>query len=109
MVSMAGGRGGHAYGRPNNNCAPWRLVQTAGWYGQTATTPMLWVYTANDSYFAPRIAKGLHNEFTRQGGKAHLAQLSAFGGDGHSLFFGRGGWRRWGPLMQAYIASAPEP
>ncbi len=54
IISMAGGRGGHRHGLPNQNCHPENLAAAAGRFGTTATTPMLWVYAANDSFFAPR-------------------------------------------------------
>src|SRR5580704_15520104 len=56
FVSMAGGHGGHHdHNLPNTNCRADELARAAGIYGATATTPMLWVYTANDSFFAPEI------------------------------------------------------
>lgn len=41
FISIAGGRGGHHQLQPNNNCHPERLVEAAGRFGATATTPML--------------------------------------------------------------------
>jgi dienelactone hydrolase len=105
MVSMAGGRGGHYNNASNNNCRPDELARAAGMFGRTASTPMLWVYAANDSFFAPAIATAMHAAFTAAGGKAELVQPGAFGNDGHGLFFGRGGSAIWGPLMERYLAS----
>lgn len=107
MVSMAGGRGGHQHAMPNGNCRPDELARAAGRYGATATTPMLWVYAANDSFFSPAIASAMHDAFTRAGGKAELVQAGPFGNDGHGLFFGRGGSVVWGPVMERYLASRP--
>ena len=104
MVNMAGGRGGHYQLMPNNNCRPDQLVLAAGVLGKTATTPMLWVYTENDSFFGPRLATALHDAFTRAGGKAEMVRLPAFTEDGHTLFFGRGGSSIWGPLVERYVA-----
>ncbi len=56
FVNMAGGRGGHLHGWPNENCHPELLAEAAGRFARTSATPMLWIYTANDSYFAPPIA-----------------------------------------------------
>lgn len=103
LVSMAGGRGGHVGNRPDDNCRPDNLAAAAGELGRTATTPMLWIYTANDSFFAPGIASSVHQAFTASGGQADLRQLPAFGNDGHNLFFSRGGSAVWGPLMDAYL------
>lgn len=104
FISMAGGRGGHYELRPNNNCHPERLVEAAGHFGATATTPMLWIYTANDSFFAPALATAMHDAFTKAGGHAEFIQPGAFGSDGHELFFGRGGSAIWGPPVERYLA-----
>ncbi|WP_201451816.1 alpha/beta hydrolase family protein [Rhodovarius lipocyclicus] len=98
-VNMAGGRGGHVDNIPNLNCAPDRLVEAAGRYGATARASMLWVYTANDSYFAPELARRMHAAFTAAGGQARFVAAAPFGTDGHGLFFGRGGSAIWGPLV----------
>jgi pimeloyl-ACP methyl ester carboxylesterase len=104
FIVMAGGRGGHQNNQPNQNCRPDRLAEAAGRYGATATTPMLWVYAANDSYFSPAIATSLHQAFTAAAGQATLEQPGAFDGDGHRLFFGTGGSAIWGPLVEHYLA-----
>jgi dienelactone hydrolase len=104
LVVMAGGRGGHQHDVPNSNCRADLLAEAAGRYGATASTPMLWIYTANDSYFAPPVARALWQEFTKAGGKTDFEQLGAFDGDGHHLFFGAGGSEVWGPLVERYLA-----
>jgi dienelactone hydrolase len=111
FINFAGGRGGHKDLRPNNNCRPDALVDAARRYGATATTPMLWIYAANDSFFAPRLASALWQAFTAAGGKGDFEQLGSFGRDGHGLFSQPGGTEIWGPLVERYLAesSATEP
>ncbi len=104
FVDMAGGRGGHRDDRPRNNCRPDLLVAAAGRYGKTASTPMLWIYTENDSYFEPRLARAMWQEFTAAGGQAEFVNPGAFDGDGHHLFFGAGGSAIWGQLVERYLA-----
>jgi dienelactone hydrolase len=103
FVDMAGGRGGHRDDRPHNNCRPDLLVAAAGRYGKTASTPMLWIYTENDSYFAPPLARAMWQEFTAAGGQAEFVNPGPFDGDGHHLFFGAGGSAIWGPLVERYL------
>jgi dienelactone hydrolase len=103
FVVMAGGRGGHRKNLPNNNCRPELLVEAAGRYGATAATPMLWIYTANDSYFAPSLARAMWEAFSKAGGKAVLEQPGPYGDDGHHLFFGPNGSAVWGPLVERYF------
>ena len=104
LIVMAGGRGGHEDNIPNENCRPDLLVEAAGHFGATAATPMLWVYAANDSFFAPTIARGLYQSFTAAGGKADFEQPGPYDGDGHGLFFGPGGSATWGPMVDAYLS-----
>lgn len=104
MVSMAGGHGGHVNNTPNNNCRPDQLAEAAGIYGKTATTPMLWVYTANDTFFAPPIAEDMYAHFTAAGGRAEFIQPGPFGSDGHNMFFAANGSAVWGPLIEHYLA-----
>jgi dienelactone hydrolase len=103
FINMAGGRGGHHHDRPNSNCHPEGLVEATAKFGKTASTPMLWVYTKNDSYFNPNLAAAMHQAFTQAGGKADLVTPRAYGDDGHHLFFGRNGSVMWGPLVEAYL------
>ena len=107
FVVMAGGRGGHVDNLPDHNCHSDFLAEAAGHFGATASTPMLWVYAANDSYFGPPIAEALHTAFTATGGKAEFIQPGPFDGDGHRLFFGRGGAAIWGPMVESYLAGQP--
>jgi dienelactone hydrolase len=104
FVVMAGGRGGHRENRPHNNCRPDLLADAAGHFGKTARTPMLWIYTENDSYFAPPIARAMYRAFTSAGGVADFEQPGSYGTDGHRLFFGPGGSAVWGPLVDRYLA-----
>ena len=70
---------------------------------------MLWIYAANDSFFAPPIAAALHDRFTAAGGQAELHQVGAFGRDGHRLFVEPGGSAVWGPIVAAYLARMNTP
>jgi dienelactone hydrolase len=104
FIVMAGGRGGHLHDRPNQNCHPEKLAEAAARYGATATTPMLWVYALNDTFFNPRIAQALYKSFTGAGGHADFVQPGPFDNEGHRLFFGAGGSAIWGSLVERYLA-----
>jgi len=112
LISMAGGRGmtitDDGVRRPE--LGVWRpdlLIGAAGRFGQTATTPMLWVYSENDSFLAPALSASLYDAFTRTGGKADLVQVAPYGNDGHRFFFGKGGSQIWGPPVASYLARQP--
>ena len=103
LINFAGGRGGWSEGRANTNCRPDRLVSGAGEYGRTARQPSLWLYTANDTFFAPAIATDMHRAYAAAGGSVEFNALGAYGQDGHSLFFGRGGSAIWGSLVETFL------
>ena len=104
FVVMAGGRGGHRDNRARNNCRPDLLADAAGDFGKTSRTPMLWIYTENDSFFELSIARAMYHSFTRAGGLAGFEQLGPYDSDGHRLFFGPGGLCDLGPLVERYLA-----
>ena len=64
IIAFAAGRGGRVGGKPNNNCAPDKLVEATAEFGRTARVPMLWIYIENDTYlragFVQANACGLH-------------------------------------------------
>jgi dienelactone hydrolase len=101
VINFAGGRGGH---QPKvGNCAPQRLVATAGRYGSTARIPTLWLYAANDSFFAPDLARKMFDAFVRAGGRAEFVALPAFGSDGHQLFGAADGRALWQPPVEKFL------
>lgn len=95
VVNFAGGRGGKQRSIANNNCAPDRLVAAAGTFGKTTQVPVLWLYTANDQFFAPELSQRMHAAYTASGGKATYHLLPAIGNDGHSLFSLKNGVPLW--------------
>jgi dienelactone hydrolase len=101
VLNFAGGRGGH---HPKvGNCAPQRLVVAAGRYGSTARIPTLWLYAANDSFFAPDLARKMFDAFVRAGGRAEFVALPAFGSDGHQLFGAADGRALWQPPVEKFL------
>ena len=85
IITFAAGRGGRVGGKPNNNCAPDKLVTATGDFGRTARVPMLWIYIENDTFFGPPLSKRMHQAYTEAGGNAEYHLLPAFGDDGHFL------------------------
>jgi len=98
-ISFAGGRGSNDKSIVCNN-AP--LTSAFRIFGAKSRVPMLWVYTANDSYFPLPLAATLHAAFTGAGGKAQLVQAPAYGKDGHGLF-SLNGIPQWTPYVDAYL------
>lgn len=109
-INFAGGRGSRA---DFDVCTEERLVDAFRTFGKTSRVPMLWVYTANDHFFEPRLAEKFYDAFTAGGGKAEYIRAPAFGKDGHTLFSSVG-IAQWTPLVERflkanYLAMRAEP
>lgn len=100
VINFAGGRGSRA---DFDVCKEERLIAAFGAFGKTSRLPMLWVYTANDHFFEPKLAAQFHHAFTSAGGKVEFIPAPAFGKDGHSLF-SISGIPRWTPYVDKFLA-----
>jgi dienelactone hydrolase len=103
IITFAAGRGGRVDGKPNNNCAPDRLVEVTGEFGRTSRLPMLWIYIENDTFFGPALSKRMHEAFTQAGGNAEYHLLPPFGGDGHFLVGSPDSIPMWSPLVSRFL------
>ncbi|MDO8606672.1 MAG: alpha/beta fold hydrolase [Phaeospirillum sp.] len=99
-ISFAGGRGST---RPDEVCAPDKLVGAFATFGKTSRIPMLWVYAENDHFFGPSLARRFHAAFTAAGGRAEFIADPPFGSDGHSLFSEKG-LPIWGRHVDEFLA-----
>jgi dienelactone hydrolase len=101
IVNFAGGRGSRG---PDNVCSSSVLVRAALRFGEGVNVPVLSIYTANDSFFNPSLARQMHEAFVAGGAsRARLVQLSAFSQDGHGLFGHRDGPDFWGPHVEPFL------
>jgi len=103
VIGFAAGRGGWASNRPNNNCAPDRLVATAGFFGKTARIPTLWIYAENDSFFEPALAKRMAEAFRAAGARVDFHLVRPFGPDGHFLLPSSDGLPVWAPIVEQFL------
>jgi dienelactone hydrolase len=98
-ISFAGGRGSLENGRV---CRPDRLIDAFRAFGKRSRVPMLWIYAANDHFFAPDLAQRLKAAFTAGGGDVDFIAAPAFGSDGHGLF-SPAGIPQWTPDVDAFL------
>jgi dienelactone hydrolase/invasion protein IalB len=103
IITFAAGRGGRVDGKPNNNCAPDKLVAATGEFGQTARIPMLMIYAENDTYFGPELTKRMHQAFVEAGGNAEYHVLPPFGSDGHFMIDSADAVPIWSPLVTQFL------
>ena len=103
IVVFAGGRGGRVDNKPNNNCAPDKLVEATGEFGRTSRVPMLWIYIENDTFFGPALSKRMHEAFTAAGGRAEYHVVPPFGSDGHFFVGSPDAVPIWSPLVTKFL------
>jgi dienelactone hydrolase len=102
MIDFAGGRGGQQT-EQGGVCDPSALVWAAAKYGETARVPLLWISTANDSFFEPGLVARMVAAYNGAGGRAIHRALGAFGDDGHSLAASEAGAPIWEPLVGDFL------
>ena len=103
IITFAAGRGGRVDGKPNNNCAPDKLVEATGEFGRTSRVPMLMMYIENDTYFGPELSKRMHAAFTAAGGNAQYHLFPPHGGDGHFFVDTADAVPIWSPVVAAFL------
>ncbi len=98
VVNFAGGRGSLG---PNEVCGESRLVEAMARYGSQARVPALFVYSVNDLFFGPSLARRMFAAFTGSGARADFVQAPPQVGDGHG-YFARA-MRDWSPRVARFL------
>jgi dienelactone hydrolase len=98
-ISFAGGRGSQ---ESDKVCRPDHLIDAFRAFGKRSRVPMLWVYAANDHFFAPALAQQFKAAFTSGGGSVDFIAAPAFGEDGHHLF-SPAGIPDWTPDVETFL------
>ena len=102
VIDFAGGGGSFAPGRICGG--EHRLVADVGRLGAGDRIPGIWLYAANDQFFAPPLAHAMFAAY-RAGAKAPVSftDLPPFGEDGHSTL-SRGDPGIWGAAVERFLA-----
>jgi dienelactone hydrolase len=103
IITFAAGRGGRVGGKPNNNCAPDKLVDATADFGRTARTPTLWIYIENDTFFGPELSSRMHEAYTGAGGSAEYHLMPPFGGEGRFFIDSPDAIPQWSPLVSQFL------
>ena len=98
VINFAGGRGSLA---PGQVCGESRLVEAMRRYGAAAHVPELWIYSANDHFFAPELARRMYRAYVDSGGAAQFVVAPPTGLDGHG-YFARA-MQDWTPRVAAFL------
>ena len=98
VVNFAGGRGSMG---PEDVCGEEKLVEAVGRYGREARVPGLWIYSVNDLFFGPGLARRMHAAFVAAGAPAQFVSAPRIGADGHAYFATM--TRDWAPRVAAFL------
>ena len=90
VVNFAGGRGSVS---ADVVCKPDELVEAYGDFGKTVRVPSLWIYSQNDHFFGPDLARRMFAAFKSSGAPGELIIAPPYQRDGHNLIFGQPMWR----------------
>src|SRR5450830_1839587 len=99
LVNFAGGL---RYNLPTCDWKP-ALVEAFTTYGKTTRLPSVWFYGANDSYFAPELARQMYEAYTKSGADAKLIAFGPFKNDAHGMSGSRDGVPIWWPETEALL------
>jgi dienelactone hydrolase len=106
VVNFAGGRGSRA---TDDVCGEDRLVAAMQRFGQGSRVPSIWLYSENDTYFRPDLARRMHTAYApglaAAGARTSLHILPPFGQDGHGFVLRAESERHWHPLVREFLAS----
>jgi pimeloyl-ACP methyl ester carboxylesterase len=98
VVNFAGGRGSMG---PDQVCGEQRLVEAMSRYGRGVTAPTLFIYSANDRFFGPALARRMHDAFNANGAAAEFVEAPPTGLDGHGYFARR--MDDWAPRVEDFL------
>jgi dienelactone hydrolase len=104
-VNFAGGGGGNPDTQPERPCFPERLQALFASYGTSGRLPTLWIYSANDRFFGPKLPRQWFEAYRASGGIGEFVQLPALdpalGNDGHATFTRNPS--AWQPHFEAFL------
>ena len=104
IITFAAGHGERVDGKSENSCASKKLIEAAREFGRTSRSPMLWIYSTNDTYFGPELSRQVHEAFTGAGGIAEYHLLPPVGSDGEPFMNSPDAISTWAPLVDQFLA-----
>jgi pimeloyl-ACP methyl ester carboxylesterase len=100
VINFSGGQGGLGRAVPSGHaCCEQSLIETMGSFGK-AKIPTLWIYSSDDSFFGPDLAREMFGAFARNGGKGRLSIIPPLG---HALLSRQEGIMQWAPYADRFL------
>lgn len=105
VISFAGGRGSYA---PDRVCTESAEIEAARKFGSTTHVPSLWIYSENDHFFGPALARGMFDAY-RDAGNVPATFVAAphCSVDGHQLITRCPG--DWHDVVEAFLRQSIGP
>lgn len=103
VVNFAGGRGGRPYSHPGDPCVAANMTEAIGKLARTIRVPVLWHYSENDQFFAPRHVNAWFQAFRDAGAAGKLVMQPSFQWDGHGLFGAERGLPIWTAAFDVFL------
>lgn len=103
VVNFAGGRGGRPYTHPGDPCVAANMTEAIGKLARTIKVPVLWHYSENDQFFAPRHVQAWFKAFEQAGAPGKLVMQPAFRWDGHGIFGAESGIPIWTAAFDRFV------
>ena len=102
-VNVAGGDGGDSLVHPDTPCRPDLLGHWFATLARTNRVPTLWMYSANDRFWGPRLPSEWYGAFARAGGRGRFVELAADKNNGHFIFTRNP--PAWHPVFEEFAAA----
>lgn len=102
VINFAGGRGSRA---TDDVCGEDRLVAAMGRFGAGVGIRSIWLYSENDTYFRPALARRMHAAYVAGGARAALHILGPYGQDGHGFLRRADSEGEWHPLVRSFLGT----
>ena len=106
-VNVAGGDGGDSLVHPDSPCRPDLLESWYATLGRSSRVPTLWMYSANDRFWGPRLPAEWFAAYVRAGGRGRFVELPADKNNGHFIFTRNP--PAWHPAFEAFSAELGVP
>ena len=103
VVNLAGGRGGRPYTHPGDPCVAAAMTEAIAKLERTIKVPVLWHYSENDQFFAPRHVQAWFKAFEQAGAPGKLVMQPPFRWDGHGIFGAESGIPIWTAAFDRFV------
>lgn len=109
VINFAGGRGAffNARGQRTRICGEGEIIGLFNEFGQHSRVPSLWLYSENDRFFPPEIARKFHAAYAEGGAPTQFTPVGPSATDGH--YYMMQSIRDWSPRVFGFLGDLGLP